>query len=163
VNVTASSPVLSLENQPFYAYTQRVGVLIGNNFNDEEVRRTLHVLEEQGVFLEVISDALGTVCGKNGMEIKVDKPFLSTYEVLYDSLYIVGGNVSNQKSFNHHIEMFLEHAYNHYKPIGVATTATDYFHQNDVNKLPGAVFAEHNKHFAKDFVKAVAQQRFWNR
>src|SRR5699024_3035686 len=100
VNVTASSPVLSLENQVRSAATQKVGVLIGNNFNDEEVMHTLKMLEGAGVFIEVVSDRLGSVRGKSGSEIKVDKPFLSTYEVLYDSLYVVGGTVENEDLFN---------------------------------------------------------------
>ncbi len=163
VKVSGSSPVLSLENQPLYAYTQKVGVLIGNEFDDEEVKQTLQKLEDQGVFIEVISEKLGTVIGKQGTKIKVDKPFLSTYEVLYDSLYIVGGTTENKERFNDDVMTFLVHAYKHYKPIGVATTGTHYFHKDDINKLPGVVFATDSKQFEKDFLKAIAQQRFWNR
>src|SRR5699024_6841675 len=137
VNVTASSPVLSLENQVRSAATQKVGVLIGNNFNDDEVMRTLQVLENEGVFIEIVSDKLGSVRGKSGAEIQVNKPFLSTYEVLYDSLYIVGGTAENQERFNENIMTFLVHAYKHFKPIGVAKTGTHYFAETDINKLPG--------------------------
>lgn len=163
VNVSASSPVLSLQNQPSYAYTQKVGVLIGNNFNDREVLNTLRSLEEQGVFIEVISEKLGTVTGRNGSEIKVDKPFVSTYEVLYDSFYIVGGTVMHEQNFNDNVMTFLQQAYKHYKPIGVATTGTHYFHGDDINNLPGVVFAKNNDQFAKQFLAAIAKQRFWNR
>lgn len=163
VNVTKKSPILSLENQPRYAYTQKVGVLIGNDFPDEEVMRTLQTLENKGVFIEVVSEKLGTVRGKNGTKLNVDKPFLSTYEVLYDSLYIVGGTVEQEVSFNEDIMGFLVHAYKHYKPIGVATTGTHYFAKEDINKLPGVIFANDSSNFAKAYVEAIAQQRFWNR
>ncbi|HZW67774.1 MAG TPA: catalase [Pseudogracilibacillus sp.] len=163
VKVTASSPVLSLENSVRSAATQKVAVLIGNGFNDEEVLQTLRELESEGVFIEIISERLGTVGGNGGTKLKVDKPFVSTYEVLYDSLYIVGGTAANEARFKDDVTTFLVHAYKHYKPIGVASTATDYFSADDINKLPGVIFASHTKNFAKQFVKAIAQQRFWNR
>src|SRR5699024_7844924 len=49
VSMTQSSPVLSLANTSYSARTQKVGVLIGNGFDDEEVRATLGALEQNGV------------------------------------------------------------------------------------------------------------------
>src|SRR5699024_3963015 len=53
VSVTKSSPALSEVNTPHYAYTQKVGVLIGNGFNSEEVSNTFNVLQKYGVFIDV--------------------------------------------------------------------------------------------------------------
>ncbi|CAM3180098.1 catalase [Filibacter tadaridae] len=163
VPVTACSPTLSISNTPHYAYSQKVGVLIGNGFNGDEVRHVLNVLKEYGVFIEVISEKLGTVTGADGTKIKVDKIFVSTYPVLYDSIYVVGGSTENQKKFNQDIMTFINEAYKHYKPIGIATTAQSYIQVSENNNLAGVVFAASNPDFAKEFVSAIAQQRFWNR
>lgn len=163
VPVEESSPFLSLANTPYYAYTQKVGVLIGNGFNGQEVRNTLEILEQYGAFVYIISDKLGTVKGSDGTVLKVDEIFTSTYPVLYDSLYVVGGKAENQEKFNQNIIEFVIEAYKHYKPIGVATTGQSYIHATNNNNLAGVVFANDNPNFGKEFVAAVAKQRFWDR
>src|SRR5699024_8412911 len=46
VPVSTSYPSLSQGSTPKYAYTQKVGVLIGNGFNDNEITNVLKVLEQ---------------------------------------------------------------------------------------------------------------------
>src|SRR5699024_12688712 len=46
VPVTKSSPTLSLANQPHYAYTQKVGSLIGNGCNGEKVKSVINTRKE---------------------------------------------------------------------------------------------------------------------
>lgn len=161
VPVQESSP--SLTKTWYYAYTQKVGVVIGNGFNGAEVRKTLDILHHYGVFVEVISENLGVVTGNDGTKIKVDQTFVGTYPVLYDSVYAVGGSSEYEAKLRQNITNFIAHAYKHYKPIGVATTATSYIPTTEANNLAGVVFAANNPNFGKDFVEAVAQQRFWNR
>lgn len=163
VSVTESSPALSEVNTPHYAYTQKVAVLIGNGFNGEEVNRAVRTLKEAGVFVEVVSEHLGTVTGSDGTKLKVDNIFVSTYPVLYDSIYVVGGRAKNEAKFKQNILDFVNEAYKHYKPIGVATTGESFIHTSEQNNLAGVVFAKNNPNFAKEFVTAIAKQRFWNR
>ncbi|WP_029267097.1 catalase [Virgibacillus alimentarius] len=163
VPVTKSSPALSQANTAYYPYTQKVAVLIGNGFNGKEVKNVLDYLHHCGVFIDIISENLGTVKGDDGMQIEVNTIFTSTYSVLYDSLYVVGGKTKNEAKFRSDIKSFVKEAYKHYKPIGVATTAASYFNNTNKNNLAGVVFAENNPNFKDEFVSAIAQQRFWNR
>lgn len=163
VPVTKSSPAISQLNTPYYAYTQKVGVLIGNGFNGQEVRNVLHILQQNGVFVDIISEKLGTVIGNDGTKIEVNETFLTKYPVLYDSLYVVGGSAKNQAKFDQGMMGFVSEAYTHYKPIGVATTGQDYIHASEKNNLAGVVFATNNPNFGENFVSAIAKQRFWNR
>lgn len=163
VPITESSPAVSMKNTPHYAYTQKVGVLIGNRFNDEEVRRVLDVLKEYGVFVEIISEDMGEIVGRNGMRLKVDKPFISTSPVLVDSLYVVGGTSEQQARFEQNIFRFVGEAYQHYKPIGVASTGKKFIQATSENNLAGVIFAENNQNFNEEFIKAIARQRFWDR
>src|SRR5699024_2275059 len=51
VPVSTSYPSLSIFTTPYYAYTQRVGVLIGDEFNSKEVLNVLNLLKQHGVFV----------------------------------------------------------------------------------------------------------------
>lgn len=154
---------LSQASTPKYAYSLKVGVLIGNGFNSVEVSSTLRALQEAGTFVVIISDTLGTVTGDDGMGLKVDETFLTLSPYLVDSLYVVGGSHRNQAKFNYEVTYYTQVAYKHYKPIGVASTGQSFMQTTEENNLAGVVFAKSNPNFAKDFVTAIAQQRFWDR
>lgn len=163
VQVETSYPSLSQANTPHLAYTQKVGVLIGNQFNGKEVSHVLNVLLQNGVFVEIVSEKLGTISGNDGTNLKVDRTFLTSHPFLYDSLYVVGGRSNNQSRFQQDMLFFVNEAYKHYKPIGVATTGHPYLKTSKNNNLDGVVFAANNPNFSNDFVRAIAQQRFWDR
>lgn len=163
VSVDKSSPTLSQENTIFSAYTQKVGVLIDDGFNGEEVSNVLDTLQQNGIFVEIISAKLGNVKAEDGTEIKVNKTFLTSNPVLFDSIYVVDGSTENEKMLNQDIMTFLNEAYKQYKPIGMATTAQSYMQETKEKNLAGVVFATDNPNFEKEFVSAIAQQRFWSR
>jgi len=163
VPISTSYPSLSQATTPSYAYTQKVGVLIGDGFNDEEVRHVLSLLHQYGVFVTIVSDQLGTVTGANGTTINIDQTFLTSSPYLLDALYIVGGDAKNDAQLSSNIFQYIRVAYEHYKPIGIATTGHPYLKTSDYNNLAGVIFAANNPDFGKDFVSAIAQKRFWNR
>ncbi|MCM3638063.1 catalase [Sporosarcina luteola] len=164
-NVTVSTKFSSLsqESTPKYAYSLKVGVLIGNGFNSSEVTSALRALQEAGTFVVIISETLGTVTGDDGTKLKVDETFLTFSPYLLDSIYVVGGSHRNQAKFNYEVTYFTQVAYKHYKPIGIASTGQSFMQATDDNNLAGVVFAANNPNFGEDFVTAIAQQRFWNR
>lgn len=161
VQVTQSSPVLSTMNQPRSAATQKVGILVGNGFDDDEVKAVITALEKHGAFHEVISENLGVVTGSGGTQIEVNETYITTYPVLYDSLYIVGGSTQYGAEFDREIQEFVNAAYRFYKPIGVATTARQFI--PDYGNLAGVISASESGNFPDEFVTAVAQIRFWER
>lgn len=161
--ISTSYASLSQASTPKYAATLKVGVIIGNGFNGGEVTTVLNFLQQNGVFVEIISDKLGTVTGADGTQIKVTMTFMTTSPHLVDSLYIVGGNSTYQAKFNQYVTEFVHEAYKHYKPIGIASTGQLYIQTSDQNNLAGIIFAANNPNFGEEFVNAIAQQRFWDR
>src|SRR5699024_5660593 len=90
VDVSESYPSLSQQvTAPRNAYTQKVGVLIANGFNGEEVNKVLKTLEQQGAFVEVVSETLQDVTCANGTNLQVNKTFMKTSRYLLVSLYVV--------------------------------------------------------------------------
>lgn len=163
VPVSTRYPSLSQANTPKYAHTQKVGVLIGNGFDSEEVINVLNLLNKYGVFIVIISETLGTVTGNDGKKVKVDESFLTTSPYLHDAVYVVGGRHKKQEKFNANVKKFVNGAYKYYKPIGVATTGQSLMNASKGNNLAGVVFAKNNPNFGEEFILAIAQQRFWNR
>jgi len=163
VTMTEASPALSIDNTSYSASTQRVGMLIGNGFEDAEVQATLDALEKNGVFLHAISDKLGKVTGANGMEVKIDETFITAHPVLFDSYYIVGGSSDEQTLFDQNVMEFFRQAYRFFKPIGIAATAGGYLELPDKSKPDGVIMAAEEADFPESFVAAVARQRFWDR
>nr|WP_255550478.1 catalase [Sporosarcina sp. E16_3] len=163
VNVKASSPALSQANTTRVPYTLKVGVLIGNDFNGEEVKRTVKTLRKYGVTVDIVGEKLGTVRGADGLNVIVNETFLTMDPVLFDSLYVVGGTAENQAKFNSNIQYFINESFKHYKPIGFASTGAPFFDLSNAKVGPGIVFATDNPNFDNEFVTAIAQQRFWDR
>ena len=163
VSVSEYSPAISMANTPHYAMTQKVGVLIGNGFNSAEVRQVLSGLKRCGVFVDIISQKLGSVRGTDGSKIEVNETFKTKYSVLYDSIYVVGGRVENQSMFDQNIMEFCHDTYKYYKPIGVARTGECYLTMSSNNNPEGVVFAKNSPKFVDEFIVAIAKQRFWNR
>lgn len=162
VPVDISYPSLSQERTPKYAATLKVGVIVGNGFNGQEVSNVLHTLKQNGVFTVIVSEKLGTVTGADGTQLKVQETFITSDPYLFDSLYIVGGTETGP-IFIKATNKFFVTAYEQYKPIGVSTTGQSFISTSEYNNLAGVVFARNNPNFGTDFVNAIAQQRFWNR
>lgn len=103
VPVNQKSPAVSQMNTPFYAYTQKVGVLIGDGYNGAEVKSVLGAFEKNGVFYDIISNRIGPIMGADGMTIEANETVLTKHPVLYDTLYVVGGN-KDQVKFNQEVQ-----------------------------------------------------------
>ncbi|MFJ7934536.1 catalase [Sporosarcina sp. NPDC096371] len=161
--VTASSPALSQANTVWFPQTLKVGVLIGNDFNGAEVKAAVRTFRNYGITVDIVGEKLGAVRGTDGLKVMANETFLTTDPVLFDALYVVGGTAANQAKFNYNIEYFIDEAFKHFKPIGFATTGLAFFEASNAKVGPGIVFATDNPDFDQEFVKAIAQQRFWNR
>lgn len=161
VTVDKSSPALSLENVPLSACTQKVGILIANGFNYEEVKSVLDILDQNMAFYDIISDKHCMITGSNGTQLEANKTFTTSHPVLYDSFYVVGGNTDSQDKFDQDVTEYVKTAYKFYKPIGISQGAESYIHEP--GNLSGIIFAKDSSIFPSDFVTAVSQQRFWDR
>ncbi len=163
VEETRNSPALSMANTAFSASTQKVGVLIGDDFDGEEVNQVLEKLKEQGAFVHIVSENLGTLTGQDGTELQVQETFKTKHPVLYDALYIVGGEAKDQEKFNQYLMEFYYDTYKFFKPIGITQNGKKYLEISKGENPLGVVYAASATDFPEEFVEAVAQKRFWDR
>lgn len=161
VPVSESSPALSIANTAYSALTQRVGVIAGNDFAEEEVQEVLDGLTNAGAFVHVISDRLTPLRGTDGMELAVDESFITAHPALFDAYYVLGGRGSDPGMFTDQVEEFVRNAYKSLKPIAIAPAAEDLVPMESYVNPVGVITG--GRDFAERFVSAVAQQRFWDR
>ncbi|WLR52059.1 catalase [Bacillus tianshenii] len=161
-SVTKSSPALSQENTKKKPATRKVGVIIGNDFNGEDVTQVLAALKAEGVNPEVVSDELGTLKASNGAELEVDHTFLTGESVLFDALYVVGDKEQSKK-FKHDAFYFINEAFSHFKPIGATHEGKAWLEEAGISNSPGVVQGEDMKDFALKFTEAIAEHRHWER
>ena len=71
--------------------------------------------------------------------------------------------MDNQNKFKSDIVNFVNEAFQHYKPIGVATTGMAFFEASDAEAGPGIVLPGDSSDFGGAFIAAVAAHRHWDR
>lgn len=99
VDVSESSPALSQANTNHFPFSVKVGVLIGNGFDGEEVKNVVEMFQQYGVFYDFVGKKLGVITGEDGTLIEVNETFITTDPTLFDALYVVGGTAENQEKF----------------------------------------------------------------
>lgn len=163
VSVSASSPALSQAHTNRYPFSLKVGVLIGKDFPDDEIKTVVDTLKHYGAVPEFVGERLGAITGKNGSQIEINETFDTTDPALLDAIYVAGGKGEKKEIFKENILSFMRGAYKYYKPIGIGTEANYFWRKLGKPDTTGIVFAENSTNFAERFAGALAEQRFWNR
>lgn len=160
--VTQASPALSQANTKKHPNTRKVGVIIGDGFDEAAVMPVLDTLMGAGIQPELISDKLGFIKGSNGTELEVIHTLSTTDSVLFDAIYAAGGN-AERKKFHKDAALFLNQAYAHFKPIAMTTTLAELLATDEHRSSPGVVIGDGGEVFAASFVAAISAHRFWER
>ncbi|MBU3024215.1 catalase [Zobellia galactanivorans] len=158
------SPKLSQAHTTFDSIaTRQVAVLVGDGFRMSEFKIVKDALEKEGAMVKLIAPHGGTVTCDEGMEHQVDAAIMTTESVLFDALYIPGGEPSiaalrAQAKFT----KFVNESYKHCKAISVSGEAEDFLKHTAIIDIheDEAIFINENP---EGFIKAIAQHRNWKR
>lgn len=66
-------------------------ILSANGFEDSELLVPLHQLREAGYGVEVVAEKRGSICGKHGHEVRVDRSFAEVDPAEFTVLILPGG------------------------------------------------------------------------
>jgi len=143
--------------------TRSIAILAANGVDEDSLIATKNALEAEGATTKIIAHKLGTIKGATGKEIKVDQSFLNTSSVLFDAVYIPSGTKSASSLISESDAIdFVNQAYKHCKAIAANGDGVDLLNQSyAANKLSDAGLIIDKS--VKDFIKAIAQHRFWER
>lgn len=179
-----TSPRLSMVNNPNFPKdnikTRKVAFLIGDGFDDNDVSEMRQALLTAGASVMTVAPRLGTLTGANGEQVKADFSFLTGSSVLFDAVYVPGGEASmallkkESEAAN-----FVNEAYKHCKTIaasgagvelletaGVFTqTKSEVAKANPPKSQPGiiAIREAGAGDLVAEFITAIAQHRHWER
>ncbi len=159
--------------------TRKVAVLLADGFDDVALAEMNKALLTAGAAPKTIAPRLGVVTGVDGAELKVDCSFLTGASVLFDAVYIPGGDASVEalKPIAE-VSEFVNEAYKHCKAIAasgsgvglVARSLGEKFSESDttgklVGTADGVVTSRGpvTPDFTTEFIAAIAQHRHWER
>ncbi|MBA3514934.1 MAG: catalase [Pyrinomonadaceae bacterium] len=177
------SPALSMVNNPNFPNdtikTRKIAFLVADGFDDVALSDMKKALMTAGALPKTVAPRLGVLTGAKGEECKADFSFLTGSSVLFDAVYLPGGDASvaalkvEPEALN-----FVNEAYNHCKAIaasgaGVALL-TGFLGEKFIDKTTsGESVAAYEgvvtsrgaatDHFALDFIEAISQHRHWER
>ena len=163
-NYLESSPVLSQANTSFDSIaTRQIACLVGDGFSMSDFDKMSKELENGNAVVKLVAPHGGHVKCDKGMEHKVDAAIMTTESVLFDAIYIPGG----QKSIDALIEKgkfikFVKEAFKHCKAIAVDNEGEKILEECQLED-----FAEDKAILVnsapKEFVAAIANHRNWER
>jgi catalase len=173
------SAALTQENTTKTAKGRMVAILAADGVDSSQISTMKEALSSMGIYSEVVSLFGGTIVDTNGDKIKVDKTFLTTASVLYDAIYVPGGDRSVLALTAHGDPLsFIHEAFKHFKPMAATGNGVDLLMQADLKGIDSSqlngkintqlgVVVNRNpsdmNSFAETFMDAIKEHRFWTR
>jgi catalase len=167
--------------------TRKVAILAADGVDETAITGMKKALTAAGAQAKVVSPRLGTLKGVKGGQVAIDFSFLTAGSVLFDALYLPGGQQSVEiLEGDAKALLFIKEAYLHCKPIAATDAGMDLLSaaQLGADKTSRShaegVLQEPKKLLAGDegivtgggaqigkvagkFIKALAQHRHWDR
>jgi catalase len=161
--------------------TRRVAILAADGVGDTELSTLQQALTAAGAQAKIIAPRLGSLKSANGAEVNIDFSLLTAGSVLFDAVYVPGGERSIETLKGEAKALhFVNEAYKHCKPIaatgaGIELLRASYLGTETISE-PGdgahQIVADEGLilgrdaqvgNIAAEFIHAIAQHRHWSR
>lgn len=143
--------------------SRKIAALVSDGFDGEAMMNMKNALEEKGAIIQLVATHGGTVTCDKGKNHQVDAALLTTESVLFDAIFVPGGEESVKDLLAEaKAKKFINESLMHCKAIAVSKEGEqllDATYGKDF-KDDQAVFINQS---ADDFAKAIANHRNWNR
>ena len=173
------SAALSQAHTTKTAKGRKVAILAADGVNAAQIVMVKQSLSALHISSEVVSLFGGTIVNTEGGKIEVDKTFLTTASVLYDAIYVPGGEQSIEALIAHGDPLsFIHEAFKHFKPMAATGEGVDLMIQADLKGIDSSqvngkmssqlgVIASRDPAdmatFTTTFIDAIKEHRFWTR
>ncbi len=182
--VTKKAPEVSIEFRARQDTIQsrRVAILAADGVDADRLMAVKSALMEKGAMCDVIARNKGMLAGAQDGEVMVDKNYVTTASIMYDAVFVAGGQASVDALKGHGDAIFfVQEAFRHGKPIGALDAGIELLTEarlagikpakQDAGKVTvdkGVVTQWLGKKgsvdgFVDAFVAAIGQHRHWNR
>jgi catalase len=172
------SPALSLVNQPHTSIrTRKVAMLVAEGARASEIDTVRSALHIAGACVELVAPTLGFLTADNGSRITIDRSLLTTASVLYDAVFVPGGQSSVDALKDEGAAIhFVREAFLHAKPIAATTEGIELLEDAELHAIQlaldqtivedqGVITGRDVAHpkFATKFIDAIAKHRHFDR
>jgi catalase len=172
------SPALTMANTVKDGIkTRKVAILAGDGVNDADLAGIQKALREAGAEAKIVAPHLGMLKSAKGAQVHIDFSFLTSSSVLFDAVFIPGGDGSAQSLENDaDVVEFVKEAYKHCKTIAaigaggrLCSTCLErdgFDREHDRNTEDEGLIIGHEgdaRTVISRFIKAMAQHRHWAR
>ena len=171
--IDASPALRQIDNPNFPGdtiKTRKIAVLLADGFDDQAVAEMSKALLTAGAAAKFIAPRLGVVTGANGTELKVDFSFLTAASVLFDAVYVPGGEASITALTGEQDALeFVQESFKHLKTIAASGEGTDFLNTalagKETGEDPGLIAGRDQSidTTANQFIKAIARHKHWGR
>lgn len=150
--------------------TRQIAFLVADGFNAKDVKTMKKALEKEGAMAKIIGMKSNNVKDSDGNEMNVDMALRTVASVLFDAVYIPGGekSVAALAKKSDVIE-FINDSFTHCKAIAASGEAVNFVKEETyVRKASdddNAVILNEKgaKGATQDFIAAIANHRNWDR
>jgi catalase len=157
---------------------RKIAILVAEGFSYGQVMQVKSMLEEAGAKVETVSKHQKMLDSVEGDQMEVDMSYSTTQSVLYDAVFIPGGQHIETLKMQGDALNFVHEAFKHCKPIGATAEGVDFLRSTEIKGVQlrddvmkddvlvdiGVVTARAaGNGFADSFMKAIAQHRHWAR
>jgi len=164
----ASSEALSMANTiKDTIQTRQIAILAADGVDEANLNNIVKKLTAEGAQPKIIGPRSGWIVGDQGNAIVIDKALLNASSVMFDAVYVAGGEKSVRALLAEPDAIhFIDQAYKHCKAIGTYKEGVQLLQVSYAGKkmqaenTDGGLITDGN---IKDFIGAVAQHRFWER
>ena len=145
--------------------SRKIAFLCADGVDANQFTAMKKALTSNGAMVKVVSPVHTQIVDSKGNAIPVDETFFTTASVLFDAVYVPGGQASVD-ALNAEVDpvQFVNEAFKHCKAIGAEGEGEQLIAQTfaaEVIEKDSAVIV--GRSIAKDFIAAVANHRNWDR
>ncbi|GAB3789650.1 catalase HPII [Spirosoma horti] len=167
------SAALSMANPPKVGIkTRQVAILAADGVDNAQLDAMKQALSAEEAVIAIIAPRLGKLKTSTGEAVKIDASLQTTASVLFDAVYVPGGQASVRSLLQEADAIrFVHEAFMHCKPIAATSDGIDLLKaaaNGGAEKLlssDGIITGEATTADAvpQQFIEAIGQPRFWSR
>jgi catalase len=179
--VSKSSPAVSMaDTVKDTIKSRRIAILAADGYDHGQLMSMQKALKEGGATAKIVSMMLGPIKSSDGQEMQVDKSYVTTASVMYDAIYVPGGQQSIESLKKQGDALhFLNEAFKHCKAIAASGEGVELLWASNIVGIrvaepdaaaplvdSGVVTLQNTANMGsliQEFINAVAQHRHWER
>ncbi|MES2536315.1 MAG: catalase HPII [Pseudomonadota bacterium] len=168
------SPALSMLNAPKDGIkTRKVAILAADGVDGKAIAEMKAALQGAGAMAKVIAPHMGTLRSTSGDAVAVDHTITTMPSIAFDAVFVPGGeqSIATLRGNGDAVHFVLE-AFKHCKAIAAVGEGSQMLASVGIPtesdpgiKLPDGIItaAAASNAVAQEFIKAIAEHRFWTR